>query len=113
LEATHSLGLAGPVLAKLKPTLGATSIHGCLASHRHILVEEIAADDPFQPSGAESYMVMPITARSAEAGADGARLRPLAVLWLDTSPPCPDLTGQVISHLAGLCQEAGLMMENF
>lgn len=114
LDATHSLGLPESTLSRLKPSLAHDHIYNCVASHRHILVDRMAEDDPFALEGVDSYMVLPITARVTISGADGTcRIQPLGVVWLDTSPPCPALTAQAISHLSTLCQQAGMLMETF
>ena len=124
LEVTNFIGVPAESLTRLRVSLAQDHVYNCLASHRHILVESLAEDDPFVPGGATSYMLLPISARitgSGEGGpgdAGGAgdgtpRRQPLGVLWLDTSPPCPAMTAQAVSHLSTLCQQAGLLMETF
>jgi serine phosphatase RsbU (regulator of sigma subunit) len=113
LETIDVLGLAEETAASLKPTLAGGPMYASLASNRHILVEEPASDDPFRAADITSYLVMPITAPAPADQKDHFRLQPIAILWLDTSPPASPLTAQAISHLTGLAQQAGLMMENF
>ncbi len=113
---THSLGLSQETLDGLNPlpTTGPIPIQECLATLHHVLVEKPAPGDLFAKTGAASYLLMPVTARMAEADHEApTRIRSLGVLWLDTTPPGPELTGQTISHLSGLAQQAGLMMETF
>lgn len=113
LDITHFLGVPAESLTGVKVTLAHDHIYNCVASHRHILVERVASDDPLALPGVTSYLVIPITARIA-VGQDGTtRIQPLGVAWLDTSPPCPALTARSISHLSTLCQQAGMLMETF
>ncbi|MDQ3000893.1 MAG: serine/threonine-protein phosphatase [Fibrobacterota bacterium] len=111
---THGLGLPPEVMDGIKISPASGPVHACLISHRHLLVGKVAKDDPFHLTGAESYLVMPIITRIAEAapGMPSCNL-PLGALWLDTTPPGPELTGQTISHLSSLAQQAGLMMETW
>lgn len=110
----YSLGLSQDALAELDPLPARGTIQECLASLRHILVEKCAGGDPFIKTGAKTYLLMPVTARIAQADHEApSGIRSLGVLWLDTTPPGPELTGQTISHLSGLAQQAGLMMEAF
>lgn len=114
LVPTHSLGLSPEALTLLNPMHATGPVQDCLTSLRHILVEKPVPGDAFQVTGAGSYLLMPVTARMAEADHEmPSRIRSLGVLWLDTTPPGPELTGQTISHLSGLAQQAGLMMETF
>ena len=79
-----------------------------------MLVSPIPKDDPFASTGAESYLIMPITTRVAELSPETPScILPMGALWLDTTPPGPELTGQTISHLSSLAQQAGLMMETW
>jgi phosphoserine phosphatase RsbU/P len=114
LTPTHGLGLSREVMDGIKVSPASGPVHACLISHRHLLVEKVAKDDPFRHTGAESYLIMPIITRIAEAspGMPSCNL-PLGALWLDTTPPGPELTGQTISHLSSLVQQAGLMMETW
>ncbi len=114
LVPTHSLGLSQEALNRLNPMPATGPVRDCLTSLRHILVERMDLGDSFQVTEAGSYLLMPVTARMAEADPETpSRIRSLGVLWLDTTPPGPELTGQTISHLSGLAQQAGLMMEAF
>jgi serine phosphatase RsbU (regulator of sigma subunit) len=114
LSPIKGLGLPEEVLAGLRisPSIGA--IHNALVSHRHLLVEKPAAEDPFRSTGAESYLIMPLTTRIAEAAPDQPScILPTGALWIDTTPPGPELTGQTISHVSSLAQQAGLIMETW
>lgn len=114
LDVTTFLGFPPEALTRLKVTLAQDHIYNCVASHRHILVDKVQADDPFALEGVESYLVMPISTRVVGNGPDGAaRIQPLGVAWLDTTPPCPALTAQGISHLSTMCQQAGTLMETY
>ncbi len=114
LISTHSLGLPEAVLEGLNPLPKAGPIQDCLSSLRHILVDALPDHDPFKCTDAGSYLLMPVTARLAESDPEKpSQIRSLGVLWLDTTPPGPELTGQTISHLSGLTQQAGLIMETF
>jgi serine phosphatase RsbU (regulator of sigma subunit) len=114
LVPTHSLGLSPDCLQGLNPIPSCGPVLECLTSRRHILVETLASDDAFLSTRAKSYLLMPITARMAVVDSSLlSQIRSLGVLWLDTTPPGPELTGQTISHLSGLAQQAGLIMETF
>ncbi len=120
LQLTHSLGLE-QVLAKawnFIPNQGC--VQECLTQLRHVLVDKPNPSDPFRAHSSRNYLVMPITARLAdetEPGLSGqhsvSRVRALGLLWLDTGSGESAITGQTISHLTGLTQQAGLMMETF
>ncbi|MDB5050420.1 MAG: Stage sporulation protein [Fibrobacteres bacterium] len=114
LHPTHGLGLSREVMDRIRISPAIGTVHTALISHRHLLVENPAADDPFRVTGAESYLIMPLTTRIAEATPDmPSCILPMGALWLDTTPPGPELTGQTISHLSSLAQQAGLMMETW
>jgi sigma-B regulation protein RsbU (phosphoserine phosphatase) len=89
-------------------------VRECLVSHSHVLVEAPKPDDPFRTAGAVAYLLVPLTARIAEATQDGPScVLPVGLLWLDATPPGPEFTGQTISHLTGLAQQASLMIETW
>ncbi|HKP98425.1 MAG TPA: SpoIIE family protein phosphatase, partial [Fibrobacteria bacterium] len=114
LSPIHGLGLSPETMEQIRVSPATGTVHTALISHRHLLVESLAKDDPFRVTGAESYLIMPLTSRIAEAAPDmPACILPMGALWLDTTPPGPELTGQTISHLSGLAQQAGLMMETW
>lgn len=114
LTPTHGMGLPTDVMDKVRVSPASGPVHACLMSHRHMLVGPVPKDDPFAATGAESYLIMPITTRMAEISSETPScILPLGALWLDTTPPGPELTGQTISHLSSLAQQAGLMMENW
>jgi serine phosphatase RsbU (regulator of sigma subunit) len=114
LSPTHSLGLSPELVARIRISPASGTVHTALISHRHLLVETLTVDDPFRPTGAESYLIMPLTTRMAEASPGmPSCILPMGALWLDTTPPGPELTGQTISHLSSLAQQAGLMMETW
>jgi serine phosphatase RsbU (regulator of sigma subunit) len=114
LSPTHSLGLSHESLAALNPLPAAGLIQACLSCFRHLIVGKQPPGDPFSVTQATSYLLMPITARMSETNPEmPSRIRSVGILWLDTSPPGPPLTGQSISHLSGLAQHAGLIMETF
>src|SRR5690606_13274176 len=113
LAPTHSLGLPRTLVDRIRIPAGEGVVLQCIFSHRHRLVD-ITPDDPFFITGAKTYLIMPITARMAEGSPDAPScIRPLGALWLDTTQPGPELTGQTISHLTGLAQQAGLRMESW
>ncbi len=114
LVPTHSLGLSPEVLAKLNPLLAKGPALECLKSLRHMLVETKQSGDPFQVTDSKSYLLMPISARMPQIDTLSiSSFRAVGILWMDTTPPGPELTGQNISHLSGLAQQAGLIMETF
>ncbi len=114
LTPTHSLGLPPECVDQIRISPATGTVHTALISHRHLFVEALAADDPFRITGAESYLIMPLTTRTGEASPDmPSCILPMGALWLDTTPPGPELTGQTISHLSSLAQQAGLMMETW
>jgi serine phosphatase RsbU (regulator of sigma subunit) len=114
LDVAATVGLETEAAGALDATLAHDAIYNCVASHRHILVDPVPEEDYFRGLGVGSYAVLPVTARIAGDGQEAiSRIQPLGVLWLDTSPPCPPLTAQAISHLTVLCQQAGVLMENF
>ena len=110
----YALGLPPETQASLRVAPSAPRVKECLASQRHLLVEAAGEADPFRATGAQNYLLMPLTARIAEteAGVPSCVL-PVGLLWLDATPPGPELTGQTISHLSGLAQQASLMMETW
>ncbi|HLP43314.1 MAG TPA: PP2C family protein-serine/threonine phosphatase [Fibrobacteria bacterium] len=117
LEAIHSHGVPARDLTDLKLTLAHDGVYGCVASHRHILVDPVSEEDPLAGLGSRSYLMLPLSARAPgpapgeRPGEDGFRIHPIGVLWLDTTPPCPPLTAQLVSYLSGLCQQAGSLLE--
>ncbi|MDB5103051.1 MAG: Stage sporulation protein [Fibrobacteres bacterium] len=114
LSPTHGLGLSPEIMEAIRVSPATGTIHACLMTHRHLLVETIPKDDPFFVTGAGSYLIMPITTRVAEMAPETPScILPLGALWLDTTPPGPELTGQTISHLSSLANQAGLMMETW
>ncbi|MEO6096967.1 MAG: PP2C family protein-serine/threonine phosphatase [Fibrobacteria bacterium] len=114
LTPTHGMGLPTEVMDKIKVSPASGPVHACLMSHRHMFVDPIPKDDPFAATGAESYLILPVTTRMAEITSETPScILPLGALWLDTTPPGPELTGQTISHLSSLAQQAGLMMETW
>jgi serine phosphatase RsbU (regulator of sigma subunit) len=114
LSPTYGLGLPRETQDRIRVAPGSGPVQACLMSHRHMLVDPIPKDDPFLATGAESYLVMPITTRVAEPVPESPScILPMGALWLDTTPPGPELTGQTISHLSSLAQQAGLMMETW
>lgn len=114
LSPTHALGLSREIMDQIRISPATGTVHIALASHRHLLVEKPAKEDPFRVTGAESYLIMPITTRMAEMSPDSPScILPTGALWIDTTPPGPELTGQTISHLSSLTQQAGLMMETW
>jgi serine phosphatase RsbU (regulator of sigma subunit) len=114
LSPTHGLGLSREVMDRIRVSPASGAMHTSLMSHRHMLVEPVPENDPFHLTGAESYLIMPITTRVVEmAPGTPSCILPMGALWLDTTPPGPELTGQTISHLSSLAQQAGLMMETW
>ncbi|MEO7424688.1 MAG: SpoIIE family protein phosphatase [Fibrobacteria bacterium] len=114
LYPTHSLGLSQECVDKIHVSPSMGTVHAALSTHRHLLVESLAGDDPFSFTGAESYLIMPLTTRSGETSPEmPSCILPIGALWLDTTPPGPELTGQTISHLSSLAQQAGLMIETW
>jgi serine phosphatase RsbU (regulator of sigma subunit) len=114
LTPTHGLGLDKGVQDRIKASPASGPAHECLTSHRHMLVESPAADDPFLVTGSQSYLLVPLTARIAELQPGGPScMLPVGILWLDATQPGPEFTGQTISHLQGLAQQASLMIETW
>jgi serine phosphatase RsbU (regulator of sigma subunit) len=114
LTPTHGMGVPTDVMDKVKVPPASGAVHACLMSHRHMLVDPIPKDDPFAVTGAQSFLILPIMTRMAEISPETPScILPLGALWLDTTPPGPELTGQTISHLSSLAQQAGLMMETW
>lgn len=114
LTPTYALGLTPEARTAMAISPSAGPVKESLISQRHLLVEAAGADDPFRAAGAESYLLLPLTARIAETEAGGPScVLPVGILWLDATPPGPELTGQTISHLSSLAQQASLMMETW
>lgn len=114
LTPTHGLGLDKAVQDRIKASPASGPTHECLVSHRHMLIESPAADDPFRETGSRSYLLVPLTARIAETQPGGPScMLPVGVLWLDATQPGPEFTGQTISHLQSLAQQASLMIETW
>lgn len=114
LTPIHALGLSQEALDAIRVSPSTGPIQACLMSHRHMLVAPVPRDDPFASTGAEGYLIMPITTRVTELSPETPScILPMGALWLDTTPPGPELTGQTISHLSSLAQQAGLMMETW
>ncbi len=114
LSPTHGMGVPKEIMDRIRISPASGPVHASLMSHRHMLVDPIPEDDLFLITGAESYLIMPITTRVAEASPETPScILPMGALWLDTTPPGPELTGQTISHLSSLAQQAGLMMETW
>jgi serine phosphatase RsbU (regulator of sigma subunit) len=110
----HALGLPPEAQAALQVSPSAGPVKECLISQRHLLVEAPGPGDPFAAAGAESYLLIPLTARIAETEPGGPScMLPVGLLWLDATPPGPELTGQTISHLSSLAQQASLMLETW
>lgn len=110
----YAIGLSPEARGSLLVSPSAGPVKECLVSHRHRLVESEGPADPFRATGAGSYLLLPLTARIAEIEPGGPScLLPVGLLWLDATPPGPELTGQTISHLSELAQQASLMMETW
>ncbi|MBW8889506.1 MAG: PP2C family protein-serine/threonine phosphatase [Fibrobacteres bacterium] len=114
LTPAHDLGLSPEVKAILQAAPSVGPVKEVLISQRHLLVEEVLPGDPFLPTGTERYLLLPLTTRIAEIEPGGPScMLPVGVLWLDATLPGPELTGQSISHLSALSQQASLMLETW
>lgn len=114
LSPNYAIGLSPETRESLKVSPSADPVKDCLISQHHQLVESAGEADPFRSTRAESYLLLPLTARIAETEQGGPScVLPVGLLWLDATPPGPELTGQTISHLSGLAQQASLMMETW
>lgn len=110
----HDIGLSPEAQAALKVVSSTGSVKECLISQRHLLMEASDPGDPFHATGSQSYLLVPLTTRIAETEPGGPScMLPVGLLWLDATGPGPELTGQTISHLSGLAQQASLMMETW
>jgi serine phosphatase RsbU (regulator of sigma subunit) len=110
----YAIGLPPETREALAVSPASPQVKECLISQRHRLVDSDRASDPFRATGAESYLLLPLTARIAELEPGGPScMLPVGLLWLDATPPGPELTGQTISHLSELAQQASLMMETW
>ncbi len=105
----HALGVPATLLRALRIESRNAVLNDSLNSGLHQWVETPEASDPFRALGCSQYLLMPITVPRRETGGKEC----IALLWLDTSPPAASLTAQAVSHLAALCQQAGLVLENF
>ncbi len=114
LTPTHGIGLEKDVLDRIKASPASGPVHECLTSHRHMLIDALEADDTFLQTGAKGYLLVPLTARIAETQEGGPScMLPVGILWVDGTQPGPELTGQTISHLQVLAQQASLMIETW
>jgi len=94
------------------PELRFRNLAECLSSAEQVFEEKPEADDPFKALGKGSYVLIPLVVGNSAPGLENAR-RCVAVLWLDTGPETPPLTGQGLSYLLGLARLAALRIENF
>ncbi len=111
LKCIYAIGSAKKNARKEKVTRHANFLEKIWHSQSHYIVEKSSENDPFIFMDAEQYILIPLLIRDLIT--ESAQLKPIGLLWLNISSPCPRVTGQVISHISSLAQQISMVLENF